>query len=144
MSRRLQRRRRRAAAAGDGAEVARLSAMESAVRNELVPAVCPDAVSVAGEAARAAHLGLSEKEWRDGPSGARVRAGRGKDELDRAIRLLKAVELWPWPERQEGLLSGRRDRALRSEASGVQDAGERRGGHTPQGVSPARGERERD
>lgn len=93
---RVRRRRIRAENDGEAGEVARLRAMESALRTKLVPALSPEAVLVAGRAARAAHTGVGEQEFREAVVGARTRAGGGVNELYRAIRLLKLVDLWPW------------------------------------------------
>lgn len=93
---RLRERRLRAQAEGDLASVVRYDAMQAVLRTKLVPLVCPDAVTLAGEAARAACEGLQEGEWLQGVCRERDRSGGDRVALFKAVRLLKTVGIWPW------------------------------------------------
>jgi hypothetical protein len=93
---RLRESRQRAREAGDAAAVARYDAMEAVLRTKLVPLVCPEALPLAGEAARAACQGLKEGEWLQLKCKECDRLGESRVSLYKAIRLLRAVSIWPW------------------------------------------------
>lgn len=103
---RLRERRARAEEDGDQASVARYDAMEAVLGTKLVPLVCPDAVTLAGDAARAACEGREEGEWFQSVCRERERSGADRVALFKAVRLLKTVGIWPWA------VSGRRGTAV--------------------------------
>jgi len=97
LSGRIRVRREEAERLGDEDDVVRLRAMEAVLDTKLIPIACPDAVVIAGEAARAAHQGESEPEWY---AEAYVQRGPSPDDLTQlntAVRLLRSAGLWPWP-----------------------------------------------
>ena len=81
---------------GKDADTLRLEAMIRVLDSRYIPLACPDAVFVAGDAAEAAYKGRSEAAWRldfeRGPVGDRP----DPENLDMAVRLLKAADMWPW------------------------------------------------
>ena len=93
---RLRERRRRAEKAGDVPSVARYDAMQAVLRTKLVPLVCPDALTLAGEAAKAACEGREEGQWLQLVCRERDRSGGDRVALFKAVRLLKTVGIWPW------------------------------------------------
>jgi len=95
-SARLRERCLRAQRDGDEASVARYDAMQAVLGTKLVPLVCPDAVTLAGEAARAACEGREEGEWLQAVCRERDRSGEDRVALFKAVRLLKTVGIWPW------------------------------------------------
>lgn len=96
---RMRARRSEAERAGDAAAVARLSAMEAVLDTKLIALACPDAVVIAGDAARAAHEGLGEPEWYAAAFAQRSQSQEGRTELNTAVRLLRSANLWPWQRR---------------------------------------------
>jgi hypothetical protein len=108
-STRLRERRRRAERVGDSASVARYDAMQAVLRTKLVPLLCPDALTLAGEAARAAFEGAEEGTWLQRMCRERDRSGGNLVALYKAVRLLRTVGIWPWrpaelaePDAREG------------------------------------------
>ena len=93
---RLRESRRRAEDEGDAAAVARYDAMQAVLRTKLVPLVCPEALTLAGEAAKAACQGLKEGEWLQIKCKECDRLGESRVALYKAIRLLRTVSIWPW------------------------------------------------
>ena len=95
-SARLRERWVKAQQEGDLASVVRYDAMQAVLRTKLVPLVCPDAVTLAGDAARAACEGREEGEWLQGVCKERDHSGQDRVALFKAVRLLKTVGIWPW------------------------------------------------
>ncbi|MHC4788641.1 MAG: hypothetical protein ACYS8K_05475 [Planctomycetota bacterium] len=93
---RIKARREEAERAGDEEESVGLRAMEAVVDTRLIPLACPDAVVIAGEAARAARQGQSEPEWYAGASALRGEHPEDRTELNKAVRLLRSAQIWPW------------------------------------------------
>jgi hypothetical protein len=93
---RLSERRARAERAGDAPAIARYDAMQAVLKTKLVPLVCPEALTMAGEAARAACDGLEEGQWLRIKCKECDRLGESRIALYKAIRLLKTVGIWPW------------------------------------------------
>jgi hypothetical protein len=92
----LREQRLKAQEEDDAASVARYDAMQAVLRTKLVPLVCPDAVTLAGEAARAACEGRAEGEWLQSVCRERDKSGEDRVALFKAVRLLKTVGIWPW------------------------------------------------
>jgi hypothetical protein len=100
---RLRERRQRARREGDEGSAARYEAMLAVLNTKLVPLVCPEAVTLAGQAAKAACEGRQEGEWLQGLCRDRDRSGGDRVALFKAVRVLKTVGLWPWrPARRGG------------------------------------------
>lgn len=93
---RIRGRREEAERAADAAVVVRLRAMEAVLNTKLIALACPDAVVIAGDAARAAHDGLGEPEWYAGAFAQRSQSLERRTELNTAVRLLRSADLWPW------------------------------------------------
>jgi len=102
-SARLRERRLKAQQEGDVASVVRYDAMQAVLRTKLVPLVCPDAVTLAGEAAMAACQGREEGEWLQRVCRERDRSGEDRVALFKSVRLLKTVGIWPWAPADHGL-----------------------------------------
>jgi hypothetical protein len=93
---RIRARRLDAERVGDQPGVSRFRAMEAVLATGFIPLACPEAISIAGDAAVAAASGLTEPEWYP-----RAVAGCNGDtaertRLDMAVRLLRGADLWPW------------------------------------------------
>ncbi|MHC5034036.1 MAG: hypothetical protein ACYTFZ_03265 [Planctomycetota bacterium] len=97
LSARIRHRREQAERSGDEGGVIRLRAMEAVVETRLIPLACPDAVVIAGEAARAAYDGQGEPEWYAQESARRSRSAEQQAQLNTAVRLLRSADIWPWP-----------------------------------------------
>jgi hypothetical protein len=82
---------------GDRVRVRRLEAMKRVIDNRLIPLACPDAVTIAGDTAVAAHHGQSELDWRRSAQEEANHHGRNTLDMDVAVRILKAADMWPWP-----------------------------------------------
>jgi hypothetical protein len=93
---RIRTRRQEAERTGDTGIVVRLRAMEAVLETKLIALSCPDAVVIAGDAARAAHEGQGEPEWYAGAFAQRSHSVEGRTELNTAVRLLRSANLWPW------------------------------------------------
>ena len=87
---------RQAESVGDVPAVARLRAMRAVVDPKLSPFACPDAVTIAGDAARAAYEGLHEPDWYAAVYARQGSQPNGHNQLNLAVRLLKSANLWPW------------------------------------------------
>lgn len=90
----LVRRRDAALAAGDKAGAEQWNASLRVVNTKIIPLACAATVWVAGRATRAAFEGRKELEWYRGVSSGL--GERERDELDMAVVLLRAADLWPW------------------------------------------------
>ncbi len=93
---RIRIRRQEAERAGETGVVVRLRAMEAVLETKLIALACPDAVVIAGDAARAAHEGLGEPEWYAQAFAQRSQSSTGRADLNTAMRLLRSADLWPW------------------------------------------------
>ena len=93
---RLRERRSRAQQEGDAPAVARYDAMQAVLRTRLVPLVCPEALTLAGDAAKAACEGLREAQWLQLMGKQYDRASQSRVSLYKAVRLLRTVGIWPW------------------------------------------------
>lgn len=93
---RLRERRSRAEQTGDAPAMARYDAMQAVLKTKLVPLVCPEALTMAGEAAKAACEGLEEGQWLQLKCRECDRLGESRIALYKAIRLLRTVGIWPW------------------------------------------------
>ena len=98
LSTEIQLRRREAERAGDRAGAVRLGAMAAVMATKLIPIACPDAVTVAGDAALAAHEGRAEPDWFAAAYGRQGVSPEGRTQLNLAIRLLRSAGLWPWDQ----------------------------------------------
>lgn len=81
---------------GDQVGAARWRAMAAVVATKLIPLACPDAVTVAGDAARAACEGQAEPDWYAATYSQHGWSHDGRAQLNLAIRLLRSADLWPW------------------------------------------------
>ena len=80
--------------------------MRAVVDTKLIPFACPDAVTIAGDAARAAYEGLHEPDWYAAVYARHGSRPDGHNQLNLAVRLLKSAHLWPWdPAGWENLTS---------------------------------------
>jgi len=99
---RIRARRGEAEQAGDEGSATRLRAMEAVVQTKLIAVACPDAVVIAGDAARAAYEGQSEPEWYAAAHAQRGQSLERCAELNTAVRLLRSANLWPWERSPSG------------------------------------------
>jgi hypothetical protein len=93
---RIRARRLEAEGSSDRSLVFRLRAMEAVIATGFIPFACPEAISVAGDAAAAACSGVSEPEWFRTALTARAGDPLEQDRLRMAVRLLRVTDLWPW------------------------------------------------
>ncbi|MFO7958951.1 MAG: hypothetical protein R6X33_17845 [Candidatus Brocadiia bacterium] len=92
----LIRRRDAALAAGDSAGAEEWNASLRVINTKIIPLACAATVWVAGRASRAAYEGRNEQEWYRAVSSGL--GERERDELDMAVVLLRAADLWPWED----------------------------------------------
>jgi hypothetical protein len=70
--------------------------MEAVVATGYIPFACPEAISIAGDAAAAAATGLAEPDWYAAALAACAGDPAESMRLTLAVKLLRSTDFWPW------------------------------------------------